>query len=300
MCVQNLGQLTVVVLHTVAFVYDHVLPTNLKSRESLTDPNQPETGRAHEEDLLPSLSSWHKLAGFQAFELPHGEKLVWSTTPTFQHSQEAYMTTWVQSSMTAIEGSGRLGIQAVSAPRRKHWDAAQGGAVRLATVKYFEGTLGIWGAGADKQQHRATNKQWNLVVCMCREGWVILCLPGCVCAFPSACVFLYIPTHLGQYLFVLDDVLISSEQNIKLPTAQLGNEGSSGSRRPLKDIVCSQNVTSWRKIDERRRLTIPRSTTYFQGVTFCCFNSAFYDKSTNIMHAILETHSKFSHLVCQM
>lgn len=40
--------------------------------------------------------------------------------------------------------------------------------------------------------------------------------------------------HLGQHLLVLDDVLVSGEQNIKLSAAKLRDEGSSSSRRPLK------------------------------------------------------------------
>ncbi len=50
----------------------------------------------------------------QSLEPPHGETVAWTTKPTCQHSQEAYMTTWVHSSMTATEDSGRCGIQAVS------------------------------------------------------------------------------------------------------------------------------------------------------------------------------------------
>lgn len=42
------------------------------------------------------------------------------------------------------------------------------------------------------------------------------------------------PSHLGQHLFVLDDVLVSGEQDVELPAAELRDEGSSSSRGPLE------------------------------------------------------------------
>ncbi len=49
--------------------------------------------------------------------------------------------------------------------------------------------------------------------------------------------------YLGQHMLVFDDVFVGGDQHVELAAAQLRDEGSSSSRRPLNThtITCSSN-----------------------------------------------------------
>lgn len=111
-------------------------------------------------------------------------------------------------------GDSNWQCHCVAAPRREHWDVAQG-AVKLATIKSFS-FWGLFGGEADKQHD---NRTWSKFMKYGERSKVLLCcdepntmsLWVCLVTCPAAYFCLFHPSHLGQYLFILDDVLVCGE-----------------------------------------------------------------------------------------